>query len=85
VRPYGDRGLVVIADEPADFVKGIEKSLLLGSDWLEKVDAYLWNISWDQTWSRMNMLLAETFIQTRKAARDVASNLVIQGASNAHV
>ncbi len=61
VRPYGDRGLAVIADEPADFVAGIQKSLLLGSDWLSKVDAYLWNISWDQTWNRMNLLLADTW------------------------
>jgi len=83
VRPYGERGLVVIADEPADFVKGIEKSLLLGPDWLSKVDAYLWNISWDQTWNRMNLLLAESWIQTRTAARNVASNFVIQEASNA--
>jgi UDP-galactopyranose mutase len=47
VRPYGERGLVVIADEPADFVKGVEKSLLLGPDWLSKVDAYLWD-DWDK-------------------------------------
>lgn len=85
VRPYGERGLVVIAEEPMDFVKGIEKSLLLGPDWLSKVDAYLWNISWDQTWNRMNMLLAEAWSQTRAADQNIASNFVVQGASDAHV
>jgi UDP-galactopyranose mutase len=69
VRPYGERGLVVIADEPADFVAGIQKSLLLGPDWLNKVDAYLWNISWDQTWNRMNLLLADTWDRITKSNR----------------
>jgi UDP-galactopyranose mutase len=61
VQLYGERGLVVIADEPSDFVKGIESSLLLGRDWLNKVDASLWNISWDQIWNRMNRLVAEAW------------------------
>lgn len=69
IRPYGERGLVVIADEPADFVAGIQKSLLLGSDWLSKVDAYLWNISWDQTWNRMNLLLADTWERLNRSNR----------------
>jgi UDP-galactopyranose mutase len=73
VRPYGERGLVVIADEPAEFVAGIQKSLLLGSDWLSKVDAYLWNISWDQTWNRMNLLLADTWERLNKSNRATTS------------
>jgi UDP-galactopyranose mutase len=85
VRPYGDRGLVCIADDPTSFIRGIEKSLTFGPDWLSKVDAYLWNLSWDQTWNRMNRLLAETWTEVSSTEHTGASDYLLQGESNAHV
>ncbi len=56
VRPYGQRGLVYIAADVAAFVAAVEKALSsdpLRSGWLERVDAFLAQTSWDETWTRM--------------------------------
>ena len=58
VRPYGERGLVRIADAPADFVAEVECALAEdpGSR-LPAVDAFLARMSWDATWSAMAALV----------------------------
>ena len=55
VRPYGDLGLVHIADNAADFGAAIEKALgqRADADWQQHTDDYLATISWDQTWQQM--------------------------------
>jgi UDP-galactopyranose mutase len=59
VRPYGELGLVAIADEPSAFAGAIAQALdraadsAFTSDWLQQVDQFLSHTSWDQTWSRM--------------------------------
>lgn len=65
VQPYGDLGLVAIADELDDFVTAIDLQLQQtaqgGEDrarWLAEVDAFLAGNSWDLTWERMQRLLA---------------------------
>lgn len=63
VRPYGQLGLVQIADTAEDFVKAAE--YLMSSDfaraqWLRQVDEALACQSWDRTWARMNQLLNAT-------------------------
>lgn len=57
VNPYGESGLVYIADTAEDFIKGIEWGLIKKNDatWLEAVDNFLENISWDVTWLKMTM------------------------------
>jgi glycosyltransferase involved in cell wall biosynthesis len=59
VRPYGDAGLVHIADTPETFVVAIEKALLQKDDkeWLTKTDEFLSGISWDATWQNMVCLM----------------------------
>ena|SRR5688500_6517067 len=61
VRPYGDMGLVRIADTPAELVTAAEE-LMSGAKrdqvWLQQVDNYLAGMSWDRTWSEMSRLLA---------------------------
>lgn len=58
VRPYGERGLVSIADTPAQFVAAIETQLHPpDAAWLAKVDAFLAGNSWDATWKRMRGLI----------------------------
>ena len=65
VWPYGDLGLVHIADNAADFGAAIEKALVqrTDADWQQRTDDYLATISWDQTWQQMVDLM-----QTRLSA-----------------
>jgi glycosyltransferase involved in cell wall biosynthesis len=67
VRPYGEEGLVQIADTVEDFIAAIETAMKQqseDSDWLRRVDAFLAQNSWDLTWGRMNEL-----IQSKISAR----------------
>jgi len=59
VTPYGRENLVYIADEPAEFINGIEWALLNkdNPEWLKAVDDFLANISWDVTWLKMMLLI----------------------------
>ncbi len=70
VRPYGEMKLVEITDTPDEFITAAEK-LLSRSDqteWLQKVDAYLENISWDKTWTQMWDLIDEVIERKRPAS-----------------
>jgi UDP-galactopyranose mutase len=54
VRPYGERGLARIADDPPSFISAIEDAL--HQDQIETrrlADAFLTHLSWDDTWLRM--------------------------------
>jgi UDP-galactopyranose mutase len=54
VRPYGELGLVRIADTAEDFVRAVEGCLAQErGPWLERVDAHLAQLSWDRTWGGM--------------------------------
>ena len=56
VRPYGEDGLVWIAEGAAKFVRALETILDQGGPqpyWLKRVDEFLSQNSWDQTWERM--------------------------------
>ena len=58
VRPYGQKGLAHIADRPQEFVAAIEAALRENStDRLRHVDAFLRQMSWDGTWTRMYSLV----------------------------
>jgi UDP-galactopyranose mutase len=61
VRPYGQQQLVKIADEPEEFVQAVESILAENendrSAWLQRVDAFLAHMSWDETWGRMSQLI----------------------------
>jgi UDP-galactopyranose mutase len=61
VRPYGQQELVKIADQPDEFIQAIESILAddenQRSDWLKRVDAFLADMSWDETWTRMSELI----------------------------
>ena len=55
VNPYGVNKLVSIADTPEDFISSIESVLAISdkSKWLEAVDSFLADNSWDNTWKKM--------------------------------
>lgn len=58
VKPYGERGLVRIADSVADFVAALEAALAEERETrLPHVDAFLRQMSWDRTWERMSRLI----------------------------
>jgi UDP-galactopyranose mutase len=63
VRPYGELGLVRIADDVAGFIRAASE---IGMDehasderWLARVDEHLAKNSWDKTWRRMAALIGE--------------------------
>ena len=60
VRPYGELGLVAIAEDARSFVAAARQ--LLGHDkaeWLRAADAFLARISWDDTYAGMRKLMLE--------------------------
>jgi UDP-galactopyranose mutase len=61
VRPYGDRGMVRIADTAEEFVAAAgELGMEMISDlsgWWNKVDGFLAQTSWDRTWDLMAQLI----------------------------
>lgn len=59
VVPYGEMGLVLIADTVNDFAHSIKKALLLTNDnsWKKKVHQILKSNSWDLTWQGMKKII----------------------------
>jgi UDP-galactopyranose mutase len=59
VNPYGEKNLVYIADTVNEFSEAIQKALndCDNKQWLENVDRFLENISWDQTFEEMHQLI----------------------------
>jgi glycosyltransferase involved in cell wall biosynthesis len=56
VKPYGIRKLVHIGENAGDFIQAIETELshLGRKKWLKSVDNFLYTISWDDTYKKMN-------------------------------
>ncbi len=71
VTPYGESGLVEIADGPESFVAAVERALSLARSredrgaWLSRVDEHLSRSSWTRTWQRMSGLIEETVAAQR--------------------
>ena len=86
MRPYGEMKLVVITDTADEFIHAAEKILSKPnrSEWLQKVDAYLENISWDKTWAQMSDLI-DKVIQRRRLARTLPLNGMSQRAGAAAI
>jgi UDP-galactopyranose mutase len=68
VRPYGEKGLVHIAEDAGQFVEAVEKALLQNDDqqWLSLTDDYLATISWDQTWEEMVRLMHQALVRGKR-------------------
>jgi glycosyltransferase involved in cell wall biosynthesis len=67
IRPYGNKGLVRIAGTPDEFVRVVEEELNKAEreEWLEKVDDFLAQSSWDKTWSEMMNIIGATMAGVR--------------------
>jgi glycosyltransferase involved in cell wall biosynthesis len=68
VRPYGERGVVRIADTVEDFVDAVEACLAAPDASRDTADGLLRGMSWDATWSRMRGLVAEACAAATPAA-----------------
>jgi UDP-galactopyranose mutase len=68
INPYGNIGLVHIAHSPEAFIEKAEHELTITDKqpWLTKVDAFLADLSWDETVNSMLALIQEAL--TRKQA-----------------
>jgi UDP-galactopyranose mutase len=74
VRPYGQEGLVRIADAPEDFVKACEEAMREdAAERQARVDVFLAQSSWDSTWASMNELINAAAAERRSAAAAGAS------------
>jgi UDP-galactopyranose mutase len=80
VTPYGANKLVHIADTAKQFIKAAESELKRKEKdkalWLQKVDAFLSQNSWDKTWSRMNQLILSTMESKKSRVKVIAKKAV---------
>lgn len=85
VTPYGTNNLVHIADTADDFIKAAETELNREDRkaWLENIDQFLSQNSWDKTWARMMGHISET-IKTKLngSANHILKNLNVKEESN---
>jgi UDP-galactopyranose mutase len=85
VRPYGELGLVHIADTPAEFTQCIEDAMNEdAASRMSEVDAFLSQTSWDRTWGRMAELI-EDAITARRAPAQAQHALAASSTANAAV
>lgn len=69
VRPYGEQNLVEIARNAEEFAAAGDKLLQMEkTEWLQRVDEFLKQISWDKTWFEMTQIINETIGTESKAA-----------------
>lgn len=72
VRPYGEEGMVRIADTVEAFVSAAASAMqedTPASGWLQRVDTFLERISWDRTWASMLKLMEESLPDTQANPR----------------
>jgi UDP-galactopyranose mutase len=84
--PYGNAGVVHIADTPEAFIAATEKALAEDpAPRLKRVDALLSQTSWSRTWGRMAELLDDVVQRRRgptpevRAAKQLAAAAVASG------
>jgi UDP-galactopyranose mutase len=67
IRPYGNKGLVRIAGTPEEFVRVTEEELQHQdrTEWLEKVDDFISQSSWNKTWGEMMSIIGTSLVGRR--------------------
>jgi UDP-galactopyranose mutase len=74
VTPYGDAGLVEIAEDARSLAGAVERVLRRPySPWLASVDAMLATMSWDQTFGQMHALMRPCGRAVQKRSQATAS------------
>lgn len=73
VEPYGTLGLVRIADEVPAFVDACAAALAdKSAGRLARADAFLKNISWDDTWARIDVMVEDAIESVAADERELA-------------
>ena len=76
VRPYGQQGMVRIADSTIDFVAAAEAAMREDtpqSSWMSRVDAFLEQISWDRTQASMLKLIEDAVVAKQSSSGEGSS------------
>lgn len=78
VKPYGEEGIVSIADDPAVFVQAIEFALVQKDEkeWQEKVEKFLSTNSWDLTWQKMTNHIKATINDQKIKVKAPVDNIL---------
>ncbi len=78
VKPYGEMGIVNIANEPDVFIKAIEFAMAQKEDveWQEKVNKFLSLNSWDLTWEKMSELIKATIYDQKIKVKSPVDNIL---------
>lgn len=85
VRPYGEAGLVEIADTAPDVVAKVELAMERErAPWLDRVDRHLANTSWDKTWRSMQTLV-ERSSQSKTSAGSASAPVTFRNKGIARV
>lgn len=70
IRPYGELGLVRIADTAEQFIKAADAILAEDeSDRIRRADAFLSRMSWDRTWAQMSAMIEEASAARQNAGQ----------------
>lgn len=88
VRPYGEQGLVDIADTAEELIRAAERVLAPDYDqsqWLKRVDSFLAGMSWDQTWSEMSNLIDNVVAARTPKSRAASAMLMTKAPTTATV
>lgn len=83
VTPYGDLGLVGIANGASEFISVAERLLAspVSGDLRASIDKFLSQSSWDKTWSDMNKLIEQKLsLKQLTAGRSRAASHIDEGA-----
>lgn len=70
VCPYGEMGLVQIADTPEAFIAAVERALVPdGGARQKQADGWLSRLSWDRTWGDMHRLIDQVVLERGQVRR----------------
>lgn len=73
VKPYGEKGLVQIADSVTSFADAIRYAMIEREDqaWIKKVNDMLRTNSWDITYDKMRKIVGKSLMQKDKIEEDL--------------
>lgn len=77
VNPYGENNLVHIADTAEEFILAGEKELASSNSnrWLSRVDNFLKDISWDNTWKAMMTEISKVYAERNSVDKYISGTV----------
>jgi glycosyltransferase involved in cell wall biosynthesis len=86
VRPYGDLGLLRIADDAQGFGAAVQALLdevgsAAANERQDRADEFLSHLSWEQTWADMRARMTEALRRRQDAGQEMSSE-ILEGAAD---